>query len=198
MLSSITPFGERGRRQRFTLTATAFVAGALAGGVAIGVLAGTVGSLLPSHSASVDVAVVAALALVGAAFDAHIGGLRVPTIRRQVDENWLTAYRGWVYGLGFGAQLGFGVATIVTTAAVYVMVAIAVVSGSVVGGIVIGATFGLVRGLSVLGARRLRTADDLRAFHRRLADRASIAARAGVAGQGAIACAALATLVVTR
>ena len=33
-----------------------------------------------------------------------------------VHEQWLTRYRGWVYGVGFGAQLGFGLVTIITSA----------------------------------------------------------------------------------
>ena len=48
---------------------------------------------------------------------------RLPTTRRQVNEDWMGRYRGWVYGGAFGAQLGSGVATIVTSAAVYAAVA---------------------------------------------------------------------------
>ena len=54
MLSSITPFGERGRHNRFGVTATAFVIGAISGGTALGVLAGLLGSWLPARSAGVD------------------------------------------------------------------------------------------------------------------------------------------------
>src|SRR4051812_23628790 len=126
MLSSITPFGERGRRQRFGITAAAFVAGSLAGGVALGLLAGSAGSVLPSRSTVVDGVLIAVVATAAALLDARVGGVRLPTIRRQVDENWLTTYRGWIYGLGFGAQLGFGLATIVTTAAVYATVVLIV------------------------------------------------------------------------
>ena len=61
-------------------------------------------------------------------------GRRLPGPRRQVDERWLHRYRGWVYGAGFGVQLGLGVATVVTTSAVYVMLAAAVLTGTAAGG----------------------------------------------------------------
>ena len=110
MLSSITPLGERGRHNRFAVTATAFVVGAMAGGAALGTLAGFAGSLLPARPAAVDALLVALLALAGAWFDTR----HVPSIKRQVNEDWLGRYRGWVYGFGFGAQLGFGLVTVVT------------------------------------------------------------------------------------
>ena len=47
---------------------------------------------------------------------------RMPGPRRQVNERWLDEYRGWVYGLGFGAQLGLGVSTVVSSAATYVAI----------------------------------------------------------------------------
>lgn len=54
----------------------------------------------------------AALAgLAGLALDLGLGALRLPGPARQVDEDWLARYRGWVYGAGFGTQLGLGVVT---------------------------------------------------------------------------------------
>jgi len=187
MLSSITPLGERGRNNRFAVAAAFFVAGSLLGGAAIGALAGGLGAWFVPDAPTVVAAVIAALALVGAALDARFVGTRLPTITRQVDERWLQKYRGWVYGFGFGVQLGTGVATIITSAAVYVMLIAALLSRSVVAGVAIGVTFGIVRGASILLARRIRTPDELRAFHRRLAANASRSERAGVAAQGLIA-----------
>ncbi len=91
----------------------------------------------------------------------------VPTHLRQVDERWLHRYRGWVYGLGFGAQLGVAVATVVTTSAVYLTILGEALAPSVLAGAVIGATFGGIRGASVLLAARIDT-PALLAFHRRL------------------------------
>jgi hypothetical protein len=114
--------------------------------------------------------------------------LHVPGPRRQVNEQWLHRYRGWVYGVGFGAQLGVGIATIVSTSAVYATLGAAVLAGSIGWGAAIGATFGAVRGLSILPARRIRRPDDLVMLDAGLRrwDR-----RAGLVAGGSMACLAL-------
>ena len=98
----------------------------------------------------------------GLALDLHVGGLRVPTVHRQVNQDWLARYRGWVYGGGFGFQLGLGVVTIVTTSTIYVALVLGVLAGSLVSGLAIGATFGLVRALPILAVRRVHDPAQLR------------------------------------
>jgi hypothetical protein len=198
MLSSITPLGERGRNNRFAVAASFFVAGSLLGGAAMGFVAGGLGRVLVPDETTAAAAVIAALALIGGGLDAHIAGARLPTIKRQVDERWLQKYRGWVYGFGFGVQLGTGLATIVSSAVVYVMVAAAVLTRSVVAGTVIGLTFGLVRGASILLARRVQTPEQLWQFHRRLAAHATRSERVGVATQGLIGAAGFLVIVAGR
>jgi hypothetical protein len=193
MLSSITPLGERGRHNRFAVTATAFVIGAVAGGVALGTLAGLAGSFLPGRPAAVDALLVALLALAGCWFDTT----RVPSIKRQVNEDWLGRYRGWVYGFGFGVQLGFGLVTVVTSAATYIAFALALLSGSPVAGALIGFTFGAVRGFSLLMARHIDTPDELRSFHRTLDRREPHGARLAIAAQGLLGVVALVALIGT-
>lgn len=183
MLSSITPLGEQGRNNRFAVAASFFVAGSSLGGAIVGGVAGGLGAWLVPDRPSVAATVVVALALLGAALDARLGGVHLPTITRQVDERWLHKYRGWVYGFGFGVQLGTGVATIITSAAVYVMLLAALLTRSFVAGVAIGVTFGFVRGASILLARHVRTPEQLRAFHRALATNAMRSRRAGVAVQ---------------
>ncbi|MEY2432760.1 MAG: hypothetical protein QOC92_2485 [Acidimicrobiaceae bacterium] len=198
MLSSITPFGERGRNNRFAVVAWFFIAASLLGGGAIGLVAGAIGQLVVPDQPTVIGVVIVALALVGAVLDARLGGLRLPTITRQVDERWLQKYRGWVYGSGFGVQLGTGLATIVSSAAVYLMLVCALLTRSVAAGAVIGAVFGAVRGASILLARRVRTPDALRQFHRRLAANATRSERISVAAQGLISVAAMVAVVGVR
>ena len=82
-------------------------------------------------------AALALLAVAGIAADLRLGDLRLPTVRRQVDNRWLNRYRGWVYGVGFGFQLGLGVVTVVTTSAVYLAFAAAMLSGSPAAGAMI-------------------------------------------------------------
>jgi hypothetical protein len=198
MLSSITPLGERGRNNRFAVAASFFVVGSIAGGAATGAVAGALGRFVFRTAPTVDGVVIVVLALAGAALDARVGGLRLPTITRQVDERWLQKYRGWVYGFGFGAQLGTGVATIVSSAAVYLMLVAAVLTHSIVAGTIIGAVFGSIRGLSILLARRVATYDDLRHLHRRLAANASRSVTANVVAQGMLGAVALVALVTVR
>jgi len=186
MLSSITPFGERGRNNRFGVTATFFVAGAILGGVALGTLVGFVGHVVVPDEPTAILGALALLAAAGALCDAGAFGLRVPTIRRQVDENWLQRYRGWVYGFGFGAQLGAALTTIVSSASVYLMVAAAAGSRSAVTGAAMGAVFGAIRGGSLLLARRVNSAEDLRTFHRRLATNAIYSQRVSAVTQGLV------------
>jgi hypothetical protein len=166
MLASIHPLGERARNSRWSTTATAYFAGSLAGGALLGAAAGALGELLGIRATRP--AVVASCGL-AAIVDLARRGRPVPSVHRQVDENWLARYRNWVYGAGFGFQLGLGVVTIVTTAAVYLTFVLALLSGSVAAGQLIGATFGLARAIPVIGLRGVRRPEQLRAAHRRYA-----------------------------
>jgi sulfite exporter TauE/SafE len=90
------------------------------------------------------------------------------------------------------------VATIVSSAAVYLMVCAALLTRSIAAGTVIGLAFGLVRGASILLARRVGTPEDLRRFHRRLAANATRSERVGVATQGLIGATSLLVLIAVR
>jgi|ERR1035441_3239120 hypothetical protein len=168
MLASITPLGERSRGFSWSVTATAFAIGAVTAGAAAGAAVAAVGSLLPAGTAWRTGALLVALA-VAVAYDASPLRSRLPTSRRQVNEDWLTRYRGWVYGVAFGAQLGVGVATIVTSAAIYATGAVAFLCGDPAIGAGIGAVFGIVRAMSLLPARRVRDPESLVDLHRGLA-----------------------------
>jgi hypothetical protein len=183
MLASITPLGERGRNNRWATTVSAYVGGSLIAAAAFGALLGwagagvrTLGHPGPDMLGAVAVATCAA----AAAFDAHLFGTRLPSWHRQVNEDWLQRYRGWVYGVGFGAQLGVGVVTIVTTAAVYATWVLAVLSGSAIRGAVIGAVFGAVRAVPVLALGRVGLPEQLRRTHRRMMTLARPAERATI------------------
>jgi hypothetical protein len=179
MLSSINPLGERARQNRFGATASWYLLGSLLGGLTAGTLWGYIGSLLPDGRWRAVGVIVAAIA--GAAFD--LMGVRPPSIHRQVDENWLGRYRGWVYGLGFGFQLGLGVVTIVTTASVYVAFVSITMIGSPPLGALVGAIFGLSRALILLKVARVRDPGALRAVMRRLQDGRNRATGVAVSAQ---------------
>jgi hypothetical protein len=190
MLASINPLGERARRTRWGRTMTWYLLGSTAGGAAIGAVAGALGVALyavvtPSHTALA--VAVAAGGAAGIVVDLGVGGMTLPTVHRQVNEDWLAKYRGWVYGTGFGFQLGLGVATVVTTATVYVMLALAVLTGSLLVGVVIGTTFGLVRALPLLAVRAGHDPASIGAVLRRTAAWSGRARALAVTGLVAVA-----------
>jgi hypothetical protein len=180
MLSSIHPLGERARGNRWWLTVIAYLVASTASGLLAGMVLGLTGrvvGILVGHGATTPLLLTAVACLVGALMDG--GGAkapRLPGVRRQVNEDWLNRYRGWVYGAGFGLQLGLGVVTIVTTAAIYLTGMLAVATGwlapgwsaALAGGAAVGAAFGLARALPLLLRARTNQPDRLRQAHRRL------------------------------
>ena len=167
MLASITPLGERSRGFSWNVTAAAFVIGAIAAGGLAGAALGALGTLISGGELARGVALAAVLAA-ALLFDVTPLHRRLPTTRRQVNEDWLHRYRGWVYGIGFGAQLGVGVVTIVSTATVYAALACALLCPGAAAGALVGVCFGGVRGLSLLPARRAQDPASLLALHRRV------------------------------
>jgi len=169
MLSTITPQGEHARGHSYRATAGWFVVGASIGGACLGLLvaAGAAAVRLLPLTASGRVWSAGVAALVCAASDCALFGHRLPFHRRQVNERWLDGYRPWVYGAGFGWQIGTGLATYITSAAVYLVVVTGALTASPLAGLLVGVWFGLLRGLAVLLTRRVRSPRDLLAFHRR-------------------------------
>jgi len=195
MLSTITPIGERGRNNRWAASAAWFIVGAVLGGATLGAGAAllAVGVQGLDLSGDLRVGTFAILGVVTVASDLQLAGFRLPAHRRQVNETWLDQYRSWVYGGGFGWQIGVGLATYVTTAAVYLTIAGAALTASPTAAFAVGTGFGLVRGLAVLLGRPLATPQRMMALHRRLDELLPAAQRAIVLVQAlVVAVAALA------
>jgi len=193
MLSQITPLAEAGRGQKYARTAGWFVMGATLGGLTLGaataVAARACAAAGVTHTAALWT--LAGCAIAAAAVDARVLGFAPPFVRRQVNEAWLQEFRPWVYGGGFGWQIGAGVTTYVMTAAVPLLVVIGALSRSAVAALTLGALFGLARGLAVLLGARLHTQAALFAFHRRFDAWTEPVRRAVIAVQAAVAAAAL-------
>jgi hypothetical protein len=185
MLASITPLGERSRRQQWAITVAALIVGSAAAGAAVGAALAATGRLLPLGASS-RLVLLLGIAAVAVVLELRPFGVRLPTHRRQVDESWLLRYRGWVYGIGFGGQLGVGVWTIVATSAVYVAFVAELLARDVAAGLAIGATFGLLRGATVLSTVRVDSPQSLLGFHRRFHRAEHAAAIAAVAAQLAL------------
>ncbi|MDX1447602.1 MAG: hypothetical protein R3246_00955 [Acidimicrobiia bacterium] len=166
MLSSIHPLGERARNNRWAVTITAFTVGAITGGAVVGGLLGWLGSLF-SPREDLTLLVVGALALVAGGLD--LIGVRAAGPSRQVNERWIGALRGTIYGFGFGAQLGTGFATFVVTWGVWAVLAAEFLSGSATVGALIGAVFGLGRALAPLAAGWIDRPSRLTRFNASLA-----------------------------
>jgi hypothetical protein len=166
MLASITPLGERSRGFSWAVTASAFAVGTVTAGGLAGAAGGALGSLAPAGTWR-DMAGLAVLG-VALAVDATPWRGRLPTTRRQVNEDWMARYRGWVYGVAFGAQLGAGVMTVVTSAGIYAAALGAVLCGTPAAGAAVGAAFGATRALALLPAHAAADPAGLVRLHERL------------------------------
>lgn len=164
MLSSIHPLGERARHNRWGLTVTAFVVGAIISGAAVGAILGYAGKLVAgSWSGPLLLALTGLAAMMAGVLDVAVAP---PGPKRQVNETWIGQYRGWVYGGAFGLQLGSGVLTFVVTWLVFATMIAELLLASVVAGAVVGAVFGLGRSLALLAAAWVDRPSRLAIFHR--------------------------------
>jgi hypothetical protein len=202
MLGSITPLGERARNARWGWTAAWFSAGAVGGGAILGAVLGAAGAplvaLLPAP-APVTLLVVGVVA--GALLAAEVGGggsHRLPSPARQVDEQWLRRYRPWVYGAGFGFQLGIGIVTVISSSAFHAALAAALLSGSAGGGAIVLGAFGAVRAASLAPAALVRTPLHLVRVDGALRRLEGPVARASLTAHGAIVLVAVALAGVIR
>jgi hypothetical protein len=192
MLSTITPLGEAGRGNRFRTTASWFILGATLGGAVLGLGAALLAAIVGAAGLSANgaLAVAAALAAISAIADAGLFGLHVPYHRRQVNELWLDDYRPWVYGGGFGFQIGLGFATYIMTSALVLLVALAALTGEPLVALGLGTLFGFARGLGVLPGARLTNPIKLAEFHRVFDARSAQSRRLVIAAQLFVAVAA--------
>jgi len=170
MLSTITPITEQGRGRRYAATVPWYLLGAIAGGATLGGVAAL--AAIPIGAAQLPattvLGIIGLFGVVSIFSDLGVKGFRLPRHRRQVDRLWLDHYRSWVYGTGFGWQIGVGLATYIVTTAVYLTVLIAILTGSPIQALTIGLVFGGVRGLAIFLGVRATTLERLHGLHRGL------------------------------
>lgn len=179
MLSALNPTAERARGHRPAVTAAWYVFGAAVGGLLLGTVcalfAWLVGLVhLAPHVAFGIAALAAAITVTS---DVRIAGWSLPDHPRQVNEQWLSAFRRWVYAAGFGVQIGAGVLTYVMTAATYLTAVLAVLAGPR-NAVLVGMVYGVVRGSAAFVGLRATTPDRLRQLMARI-DGLGAAALAG-------------------
>lgn len=163
--AQIHPLGEKSRGNSWPITITSFTAASILAGAVVTSVLGLLGSLV-EFTATTALAATAILGIVAGGLD--LIGLQPPTPRRQVNENWIGRYRGWVYGAAFGVQLGVGFSVFVMSWGYYAMLGAALLTGSWISGAIIGAAFGLGRGILLLLAGFINHPSQLARFHLRL------------------------------
>jgi MFS family permease len=195
MLSTITPVAEAGRGHSFRSTSTWFVIGSVAGGLTLGFLTAGFATLVARLETTPGQAlwIVALASLLAATSDGRLAGFHIPGHDRQVNERWLDRYRSWVYGAGFGWQIGVGLATYIMTSALYLLILIGGLTAEPVVAIALGALFGLVRGLAVYLATGLDSTERLLWFHSKFESRREPVRQATIVIMATVAVAAAAS-----
>lgn len=174
--AQIHPLGETSRGQSWWVTISCFTLGSVVAGSTLGAAFGAAGTVLVGDwSAMGRIAATAGLAVVAGSMD--LSGVTPWTPKRQVNENWIGRYRGWVYGAAFGVQLGLGFSVFVMSWAYYAMLLAALLSGSTATGALVGASFGLGRGLLLYLSYQIKSPEDLSRFHRTMARRRTMTFR---------------------
>ena len=188
MVETITPV-VHGSRVRWTAAVALHVVGAGSTAALFGAAVGALGVLF---GAPFGGAGSAAVAVIGTGYlfgEITRRGLPVPQLRRQVPDWWRTFFPASVAAFLYGAGLGLGFLTYLGHGTLVVVSALAFSAGRPVAGALIGAPFGIARGLSILRAAGVRTPDD----GRRLVDALS---RSSETGRRLANAAALAVLTV--
>ncbi|HEX8121437.1 MAG TPA: hypothetical protein VF549_09255 [Solirubrobacteraceae bacterium] len=145
--SMVSTLGSPGGRGTTLAACTAFVPGALAGGVLTFLSLSALGALLGGG----HVALLAGAGLAAAAALAEATGRRiVPQIRRQVPEHWRRVLALPAAAAAYGVLLGLGFTTFVLTFAVPALAGVALAVGDPEAGLALGLAFGAGRALPVV------------------------------------------------
>lgn len=145
MVETLTP-AVCGSRQRYRMALALFTLGALLAAGSLGALLGLAGAALDRRWA---LAVVAVLALIGAAREAGVLPIPVPGLRRQVPERWRREWPLGRWSFGYGAGLGVGILTHQTVSSFWIAAAGSLALGDPVVSAACLAPFGLGRALMV-------------------------------------------------
>lgn len=172
--AQLHPLGESGRGNRWGVTIGFFALGSAFAGGLLGASTAALGALAFSGDSG-PLWLTGLIAAIAGALD--LSPLRPPTPRRQVNENWINRYRGWVYGAAFGIQLGIGFAVFVMSWGYYAMLGAAFLAGSPMIGASIGIVFGLSRGLILYLSKGVDSPAKLATFHHSMAARKQMAFR---------------------
>ena len=181
MLSSITPLGQRGRGMSWRRTVVGFWVGAMLAAALVFTPVGAIGELagLDRFNPWLSLVVIVAAAIL------DLIGVRAFGPHRQVDEDWLGRYRDWVIGFGFGAQLGLGFLTIISSWGYWAILVVAASIG-LPQAVLIGVGFGVGRSLLLVSTRRVGSPSALADLMRRFTGAERTARWVALAGYGLV------------
>jgi hypothetical protein len=170
VLGTVTPLGERSRNGGFRRTAILYTASSTAAAAGLGALLAVIAkgvSRLPALHVPA-LAFAAAVGAVAFALDLSNRADRLPHMHRQVNDAWLGRFRPTIYAIGFGGQLGVAFTTHLVSAAAYAGFVFAALTQAPAAGALVGAAFGLTRGLLVYLAASASDTVELARLHRRV------------------------------
>jgi hypothetical protein len=124
-----------------------WILGHIAGGTVLFGLIGWFGSNISNSVRFYCVLVLGLFCFIGALQQFKITRFPLPQLKRQVSRLWLNNLHKNIIALGYGFQLGSGVATRIKVATIYVVIGFAFCSGSFLTGAIIGMVFGLSRSI---------------------------------------------------
>jgi hypothetical protein len=132
-------------RAGYALWAFLWVLGHVAGGALLGAALGWAGGGLPARALALRPAILSAGCLVWGLHQLGVVTVPMPEIPRQVSRAWILRLPWGLLALGYGAQLGCGVATRIPVATTYAVLACALLSGDPAAGAAILGLFGAAR-----------------------------------------------------
>jgi hypothetical protein len=127
-----------------------WILGHLLGGIAVGAVAGWLGSYLPALPRIIALAAVSLLCTLWAFAEIGLVRIPMPQWRRQVQRHWLGRLPWNLVALGYGVQLGSAVATRIKTTTTYAALCCALLVGSATAGVVVLMAFAVARALPAL------------------------------------------------
>jgi hypothetical protein len=127
-----------------------WIVGHAAGGAVIGALLGWAGSHLSGPAQWAGLGALCLLCLIWALAELRLVSVPMPQWRRQVPRTWLGRLPWDIVALGYGVQLGSGIATRIKVTTIYAALACALLAGSASAGAAVMAVFGIIRALPAL------------------------------------------------
>jgi len=124
-----------------------WIVGHIAGGAALGALLGWLGEMLPQRAHTIGLLLLSGGCLVWALHQFRLIRLPMPQLHRQVARAWMQRLPWNSVALGYGVQLGCGVATRIKVATTYAVIGCALLSESAIAGSLILGLFGVARSI---------------------------------------------------